>query len=186
MAPDNMSVGSALLSARRIIEAFDIPRGAHVADFATGRTGHFVFPLAEVVGDEGRVYAVDILPDVLAVLESMRAERAKHHVHVVWGDVERPSGVRIPEATLDFAFLVHAFTSLREWETAAAEVQRLMRPGGRVIVVDWHPNCAHTVARMTQRTAAPHELDLVFRAKGMRKHGEFAPSSWHWGRVYAS
>lgn len=180
-----MRAGNALLDARAILAALDVPRGAHVADLGAGRTGHFALHAADVVGTKGRVYAVDILRDALAMITSSCALRGIAHVHTVWGDVERPHGVGLADASVDYAFFVHALHALTAWEDAAQEARRLVKPGGRIVVIDWHPLADHPVAGQVRRRVAPEEADVVFRRAGCDRYGAFAPSGAHWGRVYA-
>lgn len=180
-----MSSGNALLHAAAILEALDLAPGQHVADLAAGRTGHFVFGAAEAVGSEGRVYAVDLLRDALSALEGRRALRGAENVYTVWGDVEREGGVAIPEQSLDVALLVHALGWMREQEAAVRATRRLMKPGGRVVVIDWQNGARHPLAALA-RAGSPDTTDVLFSHVGYTKTGEFSPSPWHWGRVYAS
>lgn len=180
-----MRAGNALLDARAIMAALDMPTGAHVVDLGAGRTGHFAMHAAEAVGVKGKVYAVDILRDALAMIASSSAMRGLHHVHTVWGDVERERGVGLPDASMDYAFLVHALHALTAWEDAAREVRRLVRPGGRIVVIDWHPLTSHVVAGQVTRRVAAEEADMLFTRAGCARCGAFTPSDAHWGRVYA-
>lgn len=181
-----MSAGSALLNARAIIAALDLARGAHIADFACGRTGHFAFSAAGEVGEEGKVYAVDILREVIAVLEGTKAVRRLPNVIPVWGDVEQDGGVAIPAASLDVALLVHALGSFRQHETAVREVRRLMKPGGRVVVIDWRHDTRHPLAKLTDVRPPAHMSDALFSHNSCVKCGEFTPSPWHFGRIYSA
>lgn len=180
-----MRAGNALLDARAIMEALNVPAGAHVADLGAGRTGHFALHAAEAVGVKGKVYAVDILRDALAMIASSSAMRGLHHVHTVWGDVERDRGISLPDATLDYAFLVHALHTLTAWEDAAREVRRLVRPGGRIVVIDWRPLASHPLAGQIARRVAAEDADSLFVRAGCARCGAFTPSDAHWGRVYA-
>lgn len=178
-----MSSGNALLHAMEILEALDVESGDHVADLASGRTGHFVFGAARTVGDDGRVYAVDLLRDALSVLEGYRALHRLQNVIPVWGNLERHQGVDIPEHSLDCALLVHALGYMKEQEAAVREAQRLMKPGGRVVVIDWQRDARHPLAPLA-RAGSSDTADVLFSHIGCKKHGEFSPSPWHWGRVY--
>ncbi|MBI1908046.1 methyltransferase domain-containing protein [Candidatus Uhrbacteria bacterium] len=181
-----MSAGSALLNARAILAALDVPRGAHVADVGAGRSGHFVFAAADAVGSDGRVYAIDILPDAVRMVARAAALRGMAHVVPVWGDVERAGGVAVPDASLDIALLIHALGALRQHEDAANEIRRCMKPGGKIVVIDWQPDARHPVATLTDVRPPSHIADALFAHVGCAKYGEFSPSAWHWGRVYAA
>ena len=59
--------------------------GQKVADFGCG-AGFFTLPAARLVGDEGVVYAVDIMPDRLAVTQSSAQQAGLKNVQVVQAD----------------------------------------------------------------------------------------------------
>lgn len=173
-----------MLHAKHIVDALNIPEGAHVADLGAGRTGHFVFRLSDVVGSAGRVYAVDLHPEAVSMLESYALLRQAHNVHPVWGDLERDGGVAIPEGSLELALIVHTLSTVAKWEAVAREARRLVRTGGRIAVIDWIPG-QHTLSRFVPRARTSQEADMLFTRAGCTKCGEFSPSRWHWGRVYA-
>ncbi len=177
--------GVALLDVRAILEALDITPGSRVGDLAAGRTGHFVVPLSRLVGSEGVVYGVDLLPDVVAALQGHRTQHGLTQLRPVWGDLERHEGVGIDTGTLDLALLVNALGSMKEREVAARETVRLMKPQGRIVVIDWQTGAKHPLAKLA-RSMPEDQADALFDHVGCRKCGEFTPSKWHYGRVYAS
>lgn len=181
-----MRAGNALLDAAAIFAALDIPRGAVVVDVGAGRTGHFALHAAEAVGDKGKVVAVDIMRDALSMIASSAALRGLHHVHTLWGDVERDRGVGLADDSADYALLVHTLHTLRAHDVAAQEVRRMVRPGGRIVVIDWLPSTSHAVAPREEHRVAPEDADTVFTRAGCVRCGHFAPSPAHWGRIYSS
>lgn len=181
LACDDMSAGAALLDAQRILAALNIQPGMHVADLGAGRTGHFAFRAGEAVGEEGRVYAVDILPAAVEMLRSAGRLRGALNVRPVWGDAERHGGVPLENDSVDVALLVHVLSTASGWDALVAEARRLVRPSGRIVVIDWE-NDRHPLAR----PVAIHEVDRLFAEQGCRACAAFVPSRWHWGRVYAS
>lgn len=178
--------GSALLSARHLLQAAGILPGMRVADFGMGRSGHLVLPAARLVGEAGTVYGVDIHPEALHMVEGRRKLELLHNLELVWGDIERPEGVRIPPRSLDAVFVVNTLWFARKHPMIAFEVRRLLKSGGRVIIVDWHHDSRHPVAPPAQFRVHPRSIDAAFLHSGFQKFGEFAPSRWHWGRVYSS
>ena len=58
----------------RIIDSLEVPEGGRVADFGSG-SGYFTLLLAEAVGPDGIVTAVDVLPSALEVIKSKAFDR---------------------------------------------------------------------------------------------------------------
>lgn len=175
--------GSALLNARAILAAAAVSPGMHVADFGVGRTGHLIFPAAQMVGEDGQVYGVDILSDALRMLEGRRRQYLVHNLDLVHGDIEA-GDLDIPEQSLDRIFLVHTLPMARRHSEIIAEMRRLLKADGRVVVIDWQPTSNHPVAPATQFRLHPNTVDLAFATAGCEVCGEFAPSTAHWGRIY--
>ncbi|MCR4312424.1 MAG: class I SAM-dependent methyltransferase, partial [Candidatus Uhrbacteria bacterium] len=119
--------GNALLHAAAILDAIGVERGMHLADFGVGRTAHFAFPAARRVGSEGVVYAVDIHPDSLSMVEGHRKLHAQTNLETVWGDIERYGGVDIPAGSLDIILIVSTLWQARGHRDIAQEANRLIR-----------------------------------------------------------
>lgn len=175
--------GSALLNAKQILAAAGVHPGMHVADFGVGRTGHLIFPAAQLVGEEGRVYGVDLLKEALKMLEGRRRQYLVHNLDLVHGDIEA-GGLPIPEATLDRVFLVHTLPLTQRHNDVVSEIRRLLKADGRIIVIDWHPDASHPVAPPDQFRLHPNQVDLAFARSGCEACGQFFPSDAHWGRIY--
>lgn len=109
----------------------------HVADFGCGRTGHIVFPMAEIVGEEGIVYAVDIIKDVLKVVRKRAKINNKENIHTVWADLEQVGYTSIPEDSVHVGYLVNTLFQSQDKTSVIKEVSRLLKEKSRLIVVDW-------------------------------------------------
>ncbi|MFQ6090896.1 MAG: class I SAM-dependent methyltransferase [Candidatus Bipolaricaulia bacterium] len=109
--------------------------GMAYADIGCG-PGYFTLPVAERVGPEGRVYAVDIQPEMLAELARRAQARGLANVAAVrCSEREIP----LPDASVDAACLANAFHELEAPAVFLKDVRRVLRPGGRLIVIDWKP-----------------------------------------------
>ncbi|HEX8298331.1 MAG TPA: class I SAM-dependent methyltransferase [Rubricoccaceae bacterium] len=115
-----------------LLRALDLPPDAVVADLGAG-TGYFTFRLANEV-PEGRVYAVDIQREMLAIVEARAEREGVRNVEPVLGTESNPN---LPDASVDVSLLVdsyHEFAFPREMLDA---LYRATRPGGRVVLVEY-------------------------------------------------
>lgn len=128
---------SGLLDVRDLLGRAQIAPGMHIADFGAGQTGHLVFPAAQIIGEHGIVYAVDILPDVLAEIKKRAASTSCLQIKPVWADIERENGVSIPKDSLDVVFIVNVLHSATKMNVVLAEADRVLKDKGRLVVVDW-------------------------------------------------
>ena len=132
--------GVALVNPQVIFDKAGIHKGMHVADFGCGRTGHFVFSLSRLVADVGVVYAVDVLKEVLVEIKSRCRSGGYENVQTIWSDIELPGRTAIPAETVDAIFFVNVLSLLKQHSAALGEAGRIIKPGGRVVVVDWSKN----------------------------------------------
>jgi precorrin-6B methylase 2/mono/diheme cytochrome c family protein len=116
-----------------LVKSLDIREGARIADIGAG-TGYFTWRLAQRAGPKGRVIAVDIQQRML----DLAAETVKQHglvnVDYVLG---RQSDPRLPERSLDMVFIAHSYHEFREPEIVMEAVRRSLKPGGRLVVVEY-------------------------------------------------
>lgn len=150
----------------------------HVADFGVGRTGHLVFPAAQMVGERGVVYAVDILKDVLESIRK-RAELERFvNIHTVWADIERSGSVAIPAASLDLIFLVNVMFHISDYEAVLKEALRVLKDKGRIVVVDWVKRLANLGPALDKMVDFPR-LSVLARTCGCVVQDDFDVGSYH-------
>jgi SAM-dependent methyltransferase len=102
-----------------------------VADIGAG-TGFFTFRLNPLV-PHGMVYAEDIDPDMIKVIDRRKGNRNADNVTTVLGTITDP---KLPKSSVDLVLLVetyHAFTYPKEMMQA---IRAAMKPGARLVVIE--------------------------------------------------
>jgi SAM-dependent methyltransferase len=103
-----------------------------VADVGAG-TGYFSFRIAPAVPG-GEVLAVDIQPEMLAIIEERGREEGVDNVRGVRGSITDPN---LPEAAVDLALIVDAYHEFSHPREMAAGLLRALRPGGLLVLVEY-------------------------------------------------
>jgi ubiquinone/menaquinone biosynthesis C-methylase UbiE len=116
----------------QVVAAMALTQDASVADIGAG-TGYFTFRLASLV-PEGRVFAVDIQPEMLTILEKRIARRGITNVVPVLGAIDDP---RLPEASVDAVLLVDAYHEFAYPFEMMQAIVRSLRPQGRVFLIEY-------------------------------------------------
>lgn len=129
--------GNELLNPEAILNQAGVGYGNRVADLGCGGMGYFTLQAARTVGDKGRVYAVDILKTVLRSVWTKVKLAGFENVRMVWSNLEVPGATKIAEQSLDFALLVNTLFQTKKHEAVIKEANRLLRKGGKLVVVDW-------------------------------------------------
>lgn len=125
------------LNPTQLLRQAGLLSGMKIADLGCG-TGYIVLPTAKMLGAQGRVYAVDIRRSMLQQITVKAQERGLFNIQPVWADLTIAGSTKIPDKSVDAAFLVNVLFQLPKREPAVQEAQRIVRPGGKVVVVDWN------------------------------------------------
>jgi predicted methyltransferase len=143
----------------QIMDALQIAEGSIVADLGAGG-GWFTAQLSARVGPNGIVYAEDIQPTMIEVIDRRAARENLRNVRTVLGTANDP---RLPPG-IDAALIVHAYC---EMEIPPADpvmilrrVAESLKPDGRLGVVDFNPGGGGPGPPADQRVDA----DAVIRA----------------------
>lgn len=118
----------------KVVETLALPPGARVADLGAGG-GYFTFRLADAVGPEGTVYAVDVDESMLDLLEKDAGEQGRENVVFVLAPFDDPT---IPEA-VDLIFVSNTYHHLEDRPAYFSNAQKYLKPGGRVVVLEYAP-----------------------------------------------
>lgn len=147
-----------------------------VADFGAG--SGFVARAAAALVPSGQVFAIEINRDIVARLTRETAENNIKNIQTLWGDIEVRGGSQLADASSDFVILSNVLFHLDDKNGCIAEAIRVLKPGGRLLVVDWTESFAGM-------GPAPHQVftqamaeDLLARA-GFTKLSDNIPSGAH-------
>lgn len=179
-----MSTASALLDAKKILKSIGLKTGDKLADFGAGRTGHFVFPAVQIVGDDGRVYAVDVVKEALDMIDGRRKLFSILNLHTVWGDFERQGGVDIPEGSLDWILVINNVWCVKDISALAKEIKRVLKPDGKVLVIDWRRDAISSAAPAKDRRMESMQIEARFLHDNIVKEKDLMINTTHWGAIF--
>lgn len=115
-----------------LISRFPVAADDVVADIGAG-TGYFTFPVAERVPN-GRVYAVDIQPQMLDFIKGRVEQSGALNVTPILGTVTDPG---LPSDSVDLAFIVDAYHEFSHPREMGEGLVRALRPGGRLLLIEY-------------------------------------------------
>jgi ubiquinone/menaquinone biosynthesis C-methylase UbiE len=149
----------------KLLDALKLKPGDVVADVGAG-SGYLTFRLADRVGPSGKVYAVDIQPEMLTLIRQRAKERGVRNVRPILGAITDP---KLPPNSTDLILLVDVYHEFdHPWEMTTAMVRGL-KSGGRLVFVEYRKEDPSVpiklVHKMTEaqvrREMAPHPLRWV-------------------------
>jgi len=119
---------------RRALSTLDLDAGERVLDVGCGPGSNFD-ALAERVGPAGRVVGLDSSRGMVRAARE-RAARAPAPTAVLWGDA---TTLPTRENSFDAAYATLSLSAMPDPESAIENLHEVLRPGGRLVVLDARP-----------------------------------------------
>jgi arsenite methyltransferase len=116
-----------------VMQALGVKEGEVIADIGAG-SGYFTMRLAHHVGSAGRVYGVDISPDMIRHLHARVRDAGVLNVFPI---LARPDDPLLPQPVDRFLF-VDVWHHVENQAGYLALMKKLLKPGGQVVMIDFH------------------------------------------------
>jgi len=117
----------------RLFLFLEIKEGLTAADIGCG-TGYYTFPLADRVGRQGKVYAIDISGEMLDLLEKRMKERGCSNIELI---LSEEATIPLADTCVDLALIATSLHEMEQKEELLREVKRILKVGGQIINIDW-------------------------------------------------
>jgi ubiquinone/menaquinone biosynthesis C-methylase UbiE len=139
--------------------------GMTVCDMGAG-SGYYTFPLAEKVGAKGKVLAVDVQKEMLAIIKKRMKAKKVANVETVLGTNTDP---KLPAGKVDLILMVDVYHEFSHPYEMSEAMVKALKPGGRVAFVEFRLEDEKVpirrLHRMSERQVlkemAPHPLRHV-------------------------
>lgn len=158
--------------------------GMRVGDFGAG-SGHYSRAAAAMVGGSGKVYAIDVQEDVLKHLKLNTHVHHQGTIETIWGDIEKPGGSHLRDASLDALILANTLFQVENRFGLLAEIKRVLKPDGKLMVVDWAGSYSGMGPALGQ-VVSEHDAEAFFINGGFHKVKSFRAGPHHYGIIFAS
>ena len=120
---------------RRCARGLAAAPGDAICDLGCGN-GYHTLPLARDVGSAGRVFAVDLQPEMLMLLRERAEDKGLENLEYVEATVDDP---RLPEGSCDVVLMVDVYHELSHPVRVLGHIRKALRPGGEVVLVSSAP-----------------------------------------------
>jgi len=175
--------GNELINPFKALELAGLKPGDFVADLGCGALGHFVFPAAQIVGGDGRVYAVDLDKAVLKAVERKASFEQFWNIVPVWSDIEVMHAARIHDESLDLTIVANNLYLAQNRAGLVSEAFRLTKPGGRILVIEWRA-CDTVLGPAPEQRLEADRAKEIFYHPDLALIQEFEPGDCHYGLLY--
>ncbi|MBI3634172.1 MAG: class I SAM-dependent methyltransferase [Candidatus Yonathbacteria bacterium] len=163
------------------IRELGVHEGMVVADLGAG-TGAYTVPLARLVGESGRVYAVEVQKDFLSNIKNSATDQGLKNVELIWGDIERPLGTKIKEGSVDAVIISNVLFQVEDKSGLLREANRILKTGGKMLLVDWKESFGNLGPNKDSVVPADIAREMCER-EGFVLKKDFDAGEYHYGFV---
>ncbi|MEM6415888.1 MAG: methyltransferase domain-containing protein [Pseudomonadota bacterium] len=117
-----------------VISALDLKKGEKVADLGAG-TGLYTLLFSPILGETGVVYAVDIEPRFLRLVNQRVADLELENVVAV---LSREDDITLPHQSVDVVFIADTYHYFADPEKVMASVRKSLKADGRLVILDYN------------------------------------------------
>ena len=122
-----------------LLAELQLKPGMVVADIGAG-SGYHSRRMADVVGKTGKVYAVDVQPQMVQMLSAISREDRYSNLKPILSTVD---DVKLPAGSVDLAIMVDVYHELEFPLEVLQSIVRSLKPGGRVVFVEYRAEDAN-------------------------------------------
>lgn len=124
---------------KTVIRTLAVKAGDTVADFGAG-SGYFSFEFANVVGPEGKVYALDVLPSALEAITGKIKTLGLSNVTPQRCNLERMNGSGLESQSIDWVIAKDVLLQNKDKGIVLREIVRILKPSGKALIIEWDPS----------------------------------------------
>jgi ubiquinone/menaquinone biosynthesis C-methylase UbiE len=147
--------------------------GMKVCDMGCGN-GYHTVKLAKAVGDEGRVYAVDIQPEMLELLKvKMKKAKAENYTPVLSNTVDP----KLPKGEIDLILLVDVYHEFSNPEEMLARMKESLAPKGAIVLVEYRAEDPKVPIK-PEHKMSKDQINKELTANGFKLSQEFDKLPW--------
>lgn len=167
---------------RANVAEFGLIPGMKVADFGAG-VGEYAMEMAQVVGGGGKIYAVEVQKEVMDRLEKEAKERHIFNIETVWGNIEKLGGTKIADQSVNVVLVANVLFQTDARYSVALEAKRILRPDGRIIIIDWSDSFGG-IGPHSNQVLKIDEAKKILAEAGFKLQKEFPAGNHHYGLIF--
>lgn len=160
-------------AAFRMREELRLKTGMTVCDMGSGN-GYHTLPMAEAVGGTGKVYAVDVQPEMIVMLNERIAGKAVTNIEPIIGEIDDP---KLPPNSCDLILLVDVYHEFSHPEAMLTGMKKALKPGGQIVLVEFRAEDDSVPIRPEHKMSRA-QITREMNANGLKLVREFDGLPW--------
>lgn len=145
------------------LDKIGIKPGMTVADVGAG-VGYFTVRLGRRVGAQGKVYAVDVQPEMLTILRDRARKANLTNIQPLLGSESDP---KLPAGALDLILLVDVYHEFSQPQRMLQRMRHALKPDGRLVLLEYRKEDPHIPIRSEHKMSID-EAKTELQAEGFK------------------
>ncbi len=146
-----------------LLKALKLQPGDVVADIGAG-SGYHALRMAKMVGPQGKILAVDIQPEMLAIIQRKMKKAKINNVETILGTAQDP---KLPKNAVDLILMVDVYHEFEFPYEMTEKMVKALKPGGRLVFVEFRLEdpkvpikLVHKMSeKQVRKEMEPHDLE---------------------------
>jgi len=131
-----------------------------IADFGCG-VGFFVMEAADIVGEKGSIYAVDIDQKMLDSLKVKAIESGMKNIYGVRADLEEPGATGLKNESCDIVLMINLLYLIKNKAAVMEEAYRILKNNGKMVIMEWSDKKSTTMLEKNEHVSLKELKDLA-------------------------
>ena len=176
------SPGNRFLDPHKVLVGAGLRPGMVVGDFGSGH-GFFAVASAEIVGEAGTVYAVDIQEEPLRNLTSEIRLRSLRNIKTIRCDLEKVDSCPVPAVSCDAVIVANILHQAPNKKEIVANIYRALKTGGFVVIVEWEPQ-GSAFGPAAESRLSEQDVAELFTKNGFKPGRKIPTDPYHYAVTY--
>lgn len=158
---------------QKMLENLGVKPGMTICDMGCGN-GFYSLKLAEMVGKDGKILAVDIQPEMLRLLKARAEEQGIENIELVLGDIDNP---KLPEGKVDLILCVDVYHEFSHPVEMLAAMRKSLKPDGKIALLEFRMEDPNVPIKLLHKMSKKQML-LEYEANGFQLARQFDGLPW--------
>lgn len=173
--------GIKFVDPQTVLSQLEIKDRIRVADFGCG-AGFFSLAFAQKIGNEGMVYALDILPERLETVNSQAKNLGIANITTQRANLEMEGGSKLPDQSVDWVVIKDMLYQNREKAKILAEAKRVVKNDGKILLIEWKTEDTSIGPDRNLRISKESLVSLA-QENGLGVFKEVGAGDFHYGLI---
>jgi len=125
-----------------------------VADIGCGK-GYYTIPLSRLVGEKGKIFALDISEDKIRFLKKKIQKRNIENIKVIKSSIY---DFKIPQKKITFALLSKILHEVEDKNLFLKKIADILKNDGKIVIIEWGKKFTESGPHMSEKLE-PHETE---------------------------